>query len=158
MSVTIVSYVLLGCEVTGKLHRERVRPACEHEFDRTQFPFCARCGKPSTLTEVFPIEAWDEDETITLNDREKIDVVGLYSLVDQRPRKGAKRHFAGRVLSKICEWEGCQPSVLEALLGVPPRGTGADQDAVHTVRTALESIGLYDEGSFRTHHLLYVSR
>ena len=144
MSITVVSYVLLGCEVTGKLHRERVRHACEHDFDRAELPFCARCGKPATLTEVLPIKAWDEDETITVNGRGNLDVVGIYSIVDPRTRKTAKRHFAGRVVSKVCEWEGNQPSFIES----------TDRDAI---RTSLESIGLYDEGSFRMHHLLYVS-
>ena len=136
MSRTIVSYVIAGCEVTNKLHRDVEVRGCGHPTDTSAF--CPQCGKPMYLTERQPIPGYYEDERLVIGDSSWMVVS------DERGRN--PRRFVGVVLARVAEWEGTAARVKQL-----------DEVALGELRKALTSINLWDSDTYGIWNVLHAS-
>lgn len=132
MSVTVISYVIAGCEVTDKLHRDVELRGCEHSVAASNF--CPQCGKPMWQTERRAISGYDGDVLV-------IDEMRLKVVTDAK-----KRHFVGIVLAEVCDWKEKVTRVEKI-----------DAAAFYKLRDALTSVKLWDPDTYAIWNVLYVS-
>jgi hypothetical protein len=133
MSVTIVSFVIAGCEVTGKLHRDVEVRGCEHPTAESNF--CAQCGKPMFRTSRRTIPGYDGDDHLVI-DGKRWEIVS-----DARDRR-----FVGVVLARVSGWTSTVARVEQI----------AD-DAFANLRDGLASISLWDPDTYGIWSVLYAS-
>ena len=132
MSLTIVSYVIAGCEVTGKLHHDIEVRGCDHPAVASSF--CPQCGKPMHRAERREIPGYDGDQDLII-DGSRWRVVS----------DGRLRHFAGVVLSRVT-WNKPLARVEQI-----------DDATLRELRGALSSINLWDPDMYGIWNVLPVS-
>ena len=133
MSMTIVSYVIAGCEVTDKLHRDIEARGCSHPAGASSF--CPQCGKPMYRTERREIPGYDGDDSLVINGRR-------WSVVSDAARQ---RRFAGVALARV-PWNKTLARVEQI-----------DDGTLRELRDALSSINLWDPDTYGIWNVLYVS-
>lgn len=134
MSVSIVSHVIAGCEVTGKLHHDVEVRGCVHPAATSSF--CPQCGSPMYRTIRQEIPGYDGDNHLVI-DGKRWNVVS-----DARTRR-----FVGIVLAEVCDWKA------EVM-----RGEQLDDAAFRELRDALTSVKLWDPDTYAIWNILNVSR
>ena len=140
MSRTIVSRVIAGCEVTGKLHRDVEERCCEHPAAAS--PFCPQCGKPMYRTVRQSIESYREGgpDELVINGKG-------WKVISEARNGSRKRYFAGVVLAELAEYND------ETVARVEP----VNDAILEELRVALTSIGLWDPGAYAIWSVLYAS-
>lgn len=132
MSVTIVSYVVAGCEVTDKLHHDVEQRGCEHPAAASSF--CPQCGKPMYQTVRQKIPGYDGDDLVIDGKRWKV-------VSDSN-----KRRFVGVVLAEVCDWKEKVTRVEQI-----------DDAALRELCDALTSVKLWDPDAYAIWNVLSVS-
>lgn len=130
--VNFYAYVVLGCEVTGKLYREiETLTPCSHAgVAQATSKFCPQCGRTQMQTEHRPIDQYNIDDE-TLNGL-KVEWSRLGNTPDNF------RAFAGIVVATDEHTQALRMAIpLNEL-----------DDHAEIVRKALEEIGLWDADSF----------
>ena len=135
MSTTIVSYVIAGCEVTGKLHRDVEVRDCEHPVAVSSF--CPQCGRPMYRTECQEIPGYDGDDRLVIDGKH-------WNVVSDAAKK---RRFVGVILAKVCDWKEKATRVQQI-----------DDAAFRELRDALTSVKLWDPDTYAIWNVLQVSR
>ena len=138
MSATVVSYVIAGCEVTGKLYHDVEVRGCGHPT--VDSAFCPQCGKPMHITKRRPIPGFDEDERIVIGGKS-------WEIVSDAGYGDNQRYFVGIVLAEVAEWKK----------GTAARVKQLDDAALSELRTALTSINLWDSDTYGIWNVLYES-
>jgi hypothetical protein len=135
VSRTIVSRVIAGCEVTGKLHRDVEERCCEHPAAAS--PFCPQCGKPMYRTVRQSIESYhDGYEELVINGKRWKVISDAH-----------KRYFAGVLLAELAAYKDETVTRVESMT----------DEALEKLRAALTSIGLWDPAAYAIWSVLYAS-
>ena len=133
MSATIVSYVIAGCEVTGKLLHDVELRGCKHSA--TASSFCPQCGKPMYQTVRQEIPGYDGDDELMI-DGKRWKVVS----------DAGRRRFVGVILAEVCDWKEKVTRVKKI-----------DDAAFRELREALTSVKLWDPDTYAIWSVLDVS-